>query len=71
MRIERLQAREVPFSPNPYSIVIGGNQERVERKRRRKGRREAVYFFQHTRHGKRRGIGEERHAKEHECSSYL
>jgi hypothetical protein len=35
----------------------------VERKRR-KERREAVYFFQYTRHGKRRGIVEKRHTKE-------
>jgi hypothetical protein len=50
---KRLQAREVMFSLNPHAIVIDKNQERVERGEKR---REVIYFFQFTRHGKRRGI---------------
>jgi hypothetical protein len=42
------------FSLNPYTIIIDENQEKVEWGRGEK--REAVYFFQYTRHGKRRGI---------------
>jgi hypothetical protein len=68
MRTKRLQAREVPFSLNPYAIIFDENQERVERGAKRRG---AVYFFQYTRHGKRRGIGKERHTRELGCSSYL
>jgi hypothetical protein len=50
---KRLQAREVPFSLNPYAIVIDKNQERVEWGEKS---REVIYFFQFTRHGKRWGI---------------
>jgi hypothetical protein len=50
---KRLQAGEVPFSLNPYAIIIDESQERVERGEKR---REAVYFFQYIRHGMRRGI---------------
>jgi hypothetical protein len=36
-RTERLQAREVSFSLNPYAIIIDRNQERVEWGRREEG----------------------------------
>ena len=50
---ERLWARKVPVSLNPYAIVVGESQERLEQREKKRG---VVYFFPSTRHGKRRGI---------------
>jgi hypothetical protein len=54
--------------PTPLKLT---GTERGWNGERREGRREAVYFFQYTCHGERRGIEEERHTKDHECSSSL
>jgi hypothetical protein len=51
-RTEKTTSRKSSIFLNPYAIVIDENRERVERGEKKRKKREAVYFFQHTCHGK-------------------
>jgi hypothetical protein len=53
MRTEKTTSRRSSIFLNPYAIVIDENQERVERGEKKKKKREVVYFFPHTCHGKK------------------
>jgi hypothetical protein len=57
-RTKKLQAREVPFSPNPNAIILTGIKrewnEREEKKRKKRG---GILLLIHT-HSERRGIRE-------------
>jgi hypothetical protein len=50
---EKFRSLSIPMPLKLIETKRGWNGERKE------GRREVVYFFQYTCHGKRRGIGEE------------
>jgi len=64
-----LRVGEVPFSLNPYTIILDENQERVERGEKRRERRGGLLPI-HTPWQEMRHWKGATH-KEHECPSYL